>query len=82
MKIEHESANFMWCYDSLSGVGRFIRKSDNAVSFLETGTDCQEVRRQLNRLAQKTSSPKYPNAAPGFASVFDAIADQYEFHED
>ncbi len=80
MPIEYESDRFAWNYDGLYGVGNFIRKSDSALSFLETGTDCQNVRRALRRLSQKAASPHYPAAAPRFADVFDSIASEYEFH--
>jgi hypothetical protein len=80
MHIEHESERFAWYYDSRMGVGRFVRKSDDALTYLETGTDCQDVRRSLRRLEQKTSSPRYPKAAPSFADIFDCIATEYEFH--
>lgn len=79
MNCEYESPNFTWCYDSYYGVGRFIRKSDGAMTALETGTDCQRVRAGLRRLKQKTASAKYPLAAPSFAQVFDSIALEYDF---
>lgn len=82
MYIEHESKNFAWHYDSRMGVGRFERKSDNALAFLETGSDCAQVRRDLNRLKSKTSSPHYPSSAPSFSDIFDNIAAEYEFHPD
>lgn len=80
MHVEHESENFAWYYDSLMGVGRFERKSDNSLTLLETGSDCSQVRRELNRLKSKTSSPRYPASAPSFNAIFDSIAAEYEFH--
>lgn len=77
--IEHETPHYAWHYDSAYGVGCFVRKSDGAASFLETGTDCQNVRRDLRRLAQKTGSPRYPVSAPGFAAIMDSIASEYTF---
>jgi hypothetical protein len=82
MSTEYESENYAWIYNSLYGVGRFERKADSALTYLETGSDCQEVRRQLRRLAQKTSSPRYPSQAPRFNSVFDSIASEYSYHTD
>ncbi len=82
MNTEYESEHYAWNYDSQYGVGNFVRKSDNAITYLETGTDCQDVRRSLRRLAQKTSSPRYPKASPGFCMVFDSIASEYTFHAD
>jgi hypothetical protein len=81
MHIEYEGDRFAWYYDGRMGVGRFVRKADDAISFLETGTDCQDVRRSLRRLAQKTSSSRYPSCAPTFGDIFDCIASEYEFHE-
>jgi hypothetical protein len=80
MITEHESDRYAWNFDSLYGVGCFARKSDGAVTYLETGSDCVEVRRGLNRLASKTASPRYPKSAPTFGEVFDSIASEYEFH--
>lgn len=74
MTIEHESPNYAWHYNSLYGVGRFERKRDGALSLLDTGTDCQDTRRNLRRLAQKTSAKNYPATAPTFAEIFDSIA--------
>jgi hypothetical protein len=77
---EHESERFEWNYDTLYGVGNFVRKIDGAQSYLETGSDCAQVRRDLNRLRSKTSSPRYPKHAPSFGDIFDSIASEYEFH--
>jgi hypothetical protein len=82
MTIEHESACYAWSYDSLYGVGNFIRKRDGAVSFLETGEDCTELRRRLNRLRSKTGSHRYPRFAPSFEDCLDNIARDHEFHGD
>jgi hypothetical protein len=82
MNHEYESEEYAWSYDSLYGVGRFVRKSDGAMTYLETGSDCQDMRRQLRRLDQKAHSPRYPNQAPSFNSVFNSIASEYEFHAD
>lgn len=82
MRVEFEGAGYEWNYDSLYGVGRFVRKSDGALSFLETGTDCQNVRRDLRRLSQKTASPRYPKAAPGFPELLDNLASEYTFYAD
>lgn len=82
MTREYEGKHFAWNYDSLYGVGNFERLSDGALSYLETGTDCNDRRREFNRLKSKTSSPHYPKNAPSFADVFDAIASEYEFHAD
>mgnify|MGYP001612907912 CR=1 FL=1 len=76
--IEHESAAYAWNYDSLYGVGNFSRKADGATTCLETGSDCAEVRRGLNRLASKSAARRY--RGPGFAPIFDAIASEYTFH--
>lgn len=81
MLTEHESDNYAWNYDGLYGVGNFTRKRDGAVTYLETGSDCEELRESLDTLAAKTGAADYPKAAPGFASVFDAIASEYEFHD-
>lgn len=70
---------FAWDYDSAYGVGSFVRLDDGAQSFWETGTDCQDRRREFRRLKQKTASPRYPKAAPTFAQVFDSIASEYIF---
>ena len=78
--VEHESEKFEWNYDTLYGVGYFVRKCDGAVSYLETGSDCATVRRSLNRLRSKTSSHRYPKQAPSFASIFDSMASENEFH--
>jgi hypothetical protein len=82
MVIEHESSRFEWLYDSRYGVGRFRRKADDALTFLETGTDCQDVRRKLNRTKQKCESPHYPANAPPFADLLDSLATEYEFHNE
>lgn len=80
MRIEHESANFEWLYDSRMGVGRFRRKADGALAFLETGTDCQNTRRDLQRTKQKCESPRYPAGAPPFADLLDSLATEYSFY--
>lgn len=82
MHIEHEGKRFAWYYDSLHGVGRFVDKQTGALTYLETGSDCAQLRRELNRLRSKTSAKAYPKAAPGYENMIDYIADQYEFHAD
>jgi hypothetical protein len=81
MITEHESDRYAWNFDGLYGVGNFLRKSDGAVTYLETGSDCADVRRGLNRLASKTARHRYPKCAPTFGEVFDSIAGEYEFHD-
>lgn len=77
MVVEYETSAYSWLYDGLHGVGRFVRKSDEMMTFMETGQDCQDVRRQFRRLQQKTSSPRYPSAAPSFDAIFNSIASEY-----
>lgn len=48
MRIETES--FIWYFHKLHGVGGFIRKSDDAMTLLETGADAVEMCRELERL--------------------------------
>jgi hypothetical protein len=79
MSVEYESEKYSWNYDNLYGVGNFTRKSDDAVTMLETGSDCQEMRRSFHRLLQKTSSKRYPKSAPSFNEIFDSIASEYNF---
>lgn len=79
MHLEFEGHHFAWHYDSLYGVGRFERKFDGALSPLETGTDCQDVRRGLRRMHQKTHANRYPFAAPRFADLMDSVASEYPF---
>ena len=79
MTTLHESKNYSFKYDSAYGVGLFHRKRDGAQTLLEMGSDCDQLRRDLNRLKSKTSGKKYPSAAPGFDHVFDAIASEYTF---
>lgn len=81
MVVEYETDNYEWCYDSAYGVGRFIRKSDNAVTYLETGSDCDTIRNALSRLA--TNRPgRNPNCfdAKG-REIFDSMAQEYTFHD-
>lgn len=80
MLVEYESSRFEWLYDSRMGVGYFRRKSDGACTYLETGTDCQNVRRLLNRAKQKCESPRYPASAPPFHDLLDNLATEYDFH--
>ncbi len=82
MRTEHESDNYKWNYDSLYGVGNFERKSDGAITYLETGSDCADIRRGFNRLRSKTESIKYPAHAPKFGDILDSIASEYTFHKD
>ena len=77
--IEHEGRAFSWHYNGLYGVGCFRRKSDAALSNFETGSDCNDVRRSLNRLKSKAASPRYPASAPDFKTVLDFIASEYDF---
>ena len=79
MLREYEGTHFAWEYDSRYGIGNFVRLADGARSWLETGADCQDRMREFRRLEQKTSSPRYPKAAPSFAEVFDSIASEYIF---
>lgn len=39
MEIIRETSNYSYLNDRLSGCGRFIRKSDNAITLWNTGTD-------------------------------------------
>lgn len=64
MQCEYTTRAYQWLYDPLMGVGRSRRVSDGALTLLETGSDCQQVNRDLRRLEQKTSSPRYPKSAP------------------
>lgn len=82
MIIEHESANYAWHWDSRMGVGRFSRKADGALTLLSTGSDAAQERRDLHRLAQKTSSPRYPKAAPPFGDLFDNLASEYTYFKE
>lgn len=82
MHIEHESERFEFLYDSLYGVTRWRRKSDDALTYLNTGSDAQQERRDLRRLAQKTGSPRYPKSAPTFAEIFDSLAMEQTYHVD
>lgn len=81
MRTEFDGEAFQWQYDSLYGVGQFVRKSDGATAYLETGTDCQDVRRTLRRTQQRTSSPRYSALAPSFPVLLDSLALEYEYHE-
>lgn len=80
MHIEYESDRFEFLYDSLYGVTRWRRKADDALTYLNTGSDAQQERRDLRRLAQKTSSPRYPKGAPTFAELFDSLAGEQTFY--
>lgn len=42
-----ETDKYRWDYDSLYGVGWFVRKSDDAVSLMETGSDAEEVKSEF-----------------------------------
>lgn len=76
-ETEREGRHFAWRYNPRQGYGWILRKADGAESALITGDDATDLRRQFNRLASKTASPRYPAAAPTFAEVFDAIASDY-----
>ncbi len=76
---EYRGKHFCWNYDSTYGVGNFERLEDSALSYLETGSDCMDHRREFRRLQQKTGSPSYPKNAPSFADIFDSIASEYMF---
>lgn len=82
MQVEHESESCAFHYDSLMGVGRFERKADGALTYWETGSDCAQLRRDLNRMAQKTGAKKYPKAAPAFGELFDSLASEYTYHNE
>ena len=63
-------------YDNLLGVGRFVRKSDNTLTLLETGTDCQEVRDNLSNLFKKESS----DTKKKLNMLFNSVAEEYTYH--
>lgn len=69
MQPEYETDEYIWAYDSLYGVGRFVRRIDAGVSLLETGTDCQNLRERLKELSQTAS----------FADALNTIADNYTY---
>lgn len=77
MQTEYETDAYQWVYDKLYGVGRVIRKVDNALADLETGSDCEAVRLNFARLAMRCASLKRPENAPSFPEVFDAICKEY-----
>jgi hypothetical protein len=77
MRTEYESDNYQWAYDSLQGVGRFIRKSDNALSLLDTGTDCQNLREQLTRLAKDHPGRNPDSFDTEGRKIFDSMAEEY-----
>lgn len=82
MNILHETPNYSFLYDSYYGAGRFIRKSDGAMTLLETGSDCNALKADLHRLKQKTGSRRYPKNAPNFNTLMDAIAGEYSFNNE
>lgn len=82
MHILYETDNYALLTDSHYGVARFMRKSDNALTLLETGDDADQLRDDMLKLYANTQSPTYPRSAPNFASVFDTIASDYEFIKD
>jgi hypothetical protein len=48
MTIETES--YIWYFHKIHGVGGFIRKSDDAMTLLETGVDAIELCDTLERM--------------------------------
>lgn len=74
MIVEHESDDYEFWYDALYGVGRFIRKSDGAVTLLLTDSECADMRRDLNELSQKETGDK-------FNMLFNSIAMEYNYYD-
>lgn len=72
-----QTSKYSWVYDASMNYGYVVRKSDGAESSLMTGDDCAKMRRDLNRLKSKTSSPRYPSSAPTFDAMFNNIVSEY-----
>lgn len=79
MRTEHTGNRYAWAYDSIMGVGRFVRLEDDALTMLETGSDCAQVRRDLNRLKTNVGAKDRPKGAPSFEDILDSIAGEYSY---
>lgn len=78
MKLKHSGNHYEWWTDSFMGVGRFIRKEDQAVSFLETGMEFVEVEEIFDDLfseirGKDTIPPEI---------ILDGIAAEYTFEKE
>jgi hypothetical protein len=80
MQIEHQGYFYAFAYDGLMGVGRFVRLADDALTLLDTGSDCAATRRDLNRLKSRTSAKGYKG--PPFETLFDSWASEYTYEAD
>ena len=75
MHTEFDGMLYRWNYDGLMGVGNFERKADGATTYLETGSDCQDIRESLKRLEARETPAR-------FTTILDSLASEYAFHTD
>ena len=74
MKLKHSGNHYEWWTDSFMGVGRFIRKEDNAVSDLETGMDFVDIDTNFNIL--------FDNHEEKAQDIFDNYASEFTYEKD
>ncbi|MCF4098599.1 hypothetical protein [Maritalea mediterranea] len=76
MLIYYEGHQYQWLYDGVMGVGRFNRKADEAVSLLETGSDCDDLHQSLGNLFENEQTPEDRKKM-----ILDSIAEEYSYDD-
>lgn len=69
MRMVHTGHEYEWHADSLYGVGRFLRKSDQALTLMETGVDYLKVEAILTDL----------DGMANHDSLLDSFASEYDY---
>jgi hypothetical protein len=77
MRVEYETNNYAWNYDARMGVGNFTRKSDNAITLLDTGSDCQLLREQFVQLWDMAANNEITEERRD--GVFDMYAGEFTY---